>query len=171
MIHYAAVSAARRLRNDRRYVYNLRPMKSFLIILGVLVLAGCAGGSSAPQQTQTQTAAPAPPQKAPDEAAAIAAIAAVNAAQKTYLARYRRYALTYEELIQVLFLKEEPTPENTGYEIKLRPAADAAQYTIAAVPATPSPAARHFFSDQTGGIRAEQGKDANVQSPTVALPH
>jgi len=145
-------------------------MKSFAIILGVLVLAGCAGGSSTPAQTPTQTAA-LPPQKAPDEDAAIAAIGAVNAAQKTYLARYRRYALTYEELMQVLFLKEEPTPEKTGYQIKLRSAADAARYTILAAPAMPSTAARHFFSDHTGDIRAEQGKDANAQSPTVTLPH
>src|SRR5262245_8056534 len=99
-------------------------MKTLAIIFGVLTLAGCGGNSSTPQQqAQTQAAAPAPVQKAPDEEAAIAAIAAVNAAQKTYLARYRRYALTYEELMQGVFLKEEPLPEKTGYEIKLRPSA------------------------------------------------
>jgi hypothetical protein len=152
-------------------MYNFHPVKSFAFILGLLLLAGCGGNSSTPQQTQTPNAAPALPQKAPDEDAAMAAIAAVNDGQKTYLARYRRYALTYEELMQALFLKEEPTPETTGYEIKLRPTADAARYTIIAAPATPSPTARHFFSDQTGEIRAEQGKDANAQSPTVTPSH
>jgi hypothetical protein len=147
-------------------------MKALTIIFGVLILAGCASNSSTPQpQVQTQVATPPSVQKAPDEAAAIAAIAAVNAAQKVYLARYRRYALTYEELMQGVFLKEEPVPENTGYEIKLRPSADAARYTIIATPATPSPTARHFFSDQTGDIRAEQGKDANAQSPTISPQH
>ena len=147
-------------------------MKSFVIIIGVLALAGCAGGSSTPQQQpQTQAPAPVPAPKAPDEDAAITAMTAVNAAQKVYLARNRRYALSYEELMQSLFLKEEPTPEKTGYEINLRPSADATRYTIVAVPATPSPGVRHFFSDQTGDIRAEQGKEANAQSPTVTLPH
>jgi hypothetical protein len=92
----------------------------------------------------------------------------VNEAQKTYIARYRRYALTYEELIQALFLKEEPTVQKTGYEIKLRPAADAASYVVLGIPSAPSPEARHFFSDQTGVVRAEVGKDANAQSPTLS---
>ena len=39
-----------------------------------------------------QAAAPPPPPKAPDENAAIAAIVAVNAGQKDYLARNRRFA-------------------------------------------------------------------------------
>ena len=138
------------------------------MIFFLALAAGCAGKPSAPQP---QAAASAPVQKAPDEDAAIAAIAAVNAAQKVYLARYRRYALNYEELMQGVFLKEEPVPEKTGYEIKLRPSADAARYTIAAAPATPSPTARYFFSDQTGDIRAELGKAANAQSPTITLPH
>ena len=142
-------------------------MKSVLTIFIVMILAGC-GREPAPRQDTAATQPPAAPQKAPDEPAALAAIAEVNAAQKTYLARYRRYALTYEELIDVLFLKEEPTVQKTGYDIKLRPAADAAGYTVLGIPAAPSPAARHFFSDQTGTIRAEEGKDANVQSPTIS---
>jgi hypothetical protein len=145
-------------------------MKSLVIIFALVALTACSGGPSTPQQPEAQSDAPAPVQKAPDEDAAIAAIAAVNAAQKDYLGRYRRYALSYEELMQVLFLKEEPGPEKTGYDISLRPSADAARYTVIANPATPSPTARHFFSDQTGEIRAEQGKDANAQSPTVNLP-
>ena len=142
-------------------------MKSILTISIVMILAGC-GGEPAPQRETAATQPPAAPQKAPDEPAALAAIAEVNAAQKIHLARYRRYAITYEELIDVLFLKEEPAVQKTGYDIKLRPAADAASYTVLAIPAAPSPAARHFFSDQTGAIRAEEGKDANVQSPVIS---
>jgi hypothetical protein len=141
-------------------------MKSVPTIFIVMILAGC-GGEPAPQKETAATQPPVAPQKAPDEPAALAAIAAVNAAQKTYLARYRRYALTYEELTDVLFLKEEPTVQKTGYDIKLRPAADAASYIVLGIPGAPSPAARHFFSDQTGTIRAEEGKDANAQSPQM----
>lgn len=142
-------------------------MKSVLTIFTVMILAGC-GGQPTVQRETAATQPPAAPQKAPDESAALAAISEVNAAQKIYIARYRRYALTYEELIEVLFLKEEPTVQKTGYDIKLRPAADAASYTVLGIPSAPSPAARHFFSDQTGTIRAEEGKDANVQSPTIS---
>src|SRR5262245_34857238 len=170
-------TARRQLRkNERSYrtrapcVYNLRPMKSLVGFFVIVVLTGCSGNAPTPQQPRVESAAPAPVQKAPDEDAALAAITMVNAAQKDYMARNRRYALTYEELMQGLYLKEEPVPEKTGYDISLRPTADAARYTIIANPATPSSTARHFFSDQTGEIRAEQGKDANAQSPTVNLP-
>ena len=135
-----------------------------LAFLLVVILAGCDGQPS--EKTVTQP--PAAQQKAPDEPAALAAIAEVNAAQKICIARNRRYALTYEELREALFLKEEPTVEKTGYDIKLRPAADAGSYTVLAVPSTPSSEARYFFSDQTGVIRAEQGKDANAQSPAIS---
>lgn len=142
------------------------PVYSVLTILVVMILAGC-GGEPPVQQETAGTQPSATPQKAPDEPAALAAIAAVNAAQKDYFARYRRYALTYEELMEGFFLREEPTVQKTGYDIKLRPAADVASYTVLGIPSAPSPTARHFFSDQTGIIRAEEGKDANVQSPTI----
>ena len=142
-------------------------VKSILIFLFVMTLIACTGPPQAPQETNISPG-PATPQKAPDESAALAAIAAVNSGQKDYIGRNRRYALTYEELLEGFFIKEEPTVQNTGYEIKLRPAADAASYIVLAVPSTPSPEIRHFFSDQTGTIRAEQGKDANAQSPAIS---
>jgi hypothetical protein len=136
----------------------------FLPAILALLLAAC-GGTPAPDQKQDQRATGT--QKAPDENAAIAAVSQINAAQKDFFARNRRYALTYEELMP-LFLKEEPTAAKTGYDIKLRPSADAASYTIVAAPAAPSPSARYFFSDQTGTVRAEQGRDASAQSPTIS---
>ena len=140
-------------------------MRLVLTFLVVIIMAGCGG--QAPAQQEKASAPPAAAQKAPDESAALAAISAVNAAQKTYIARNRRYALTYEELMEGFFLKEEPAVQKTGYEIKLRPAADAGSYTILGIPSLASSAARHFFSDQTGVIRAETGKDANAQSPPI----
>ncbi len=139
-------------------------MKRLLALVMVMAAAACS------QQPSNKATAQSPPgqQKTPDESAALAAIAEVNAAQKIYMARNRRYALTYDELREARFLKEEPTVEKTGYDIKLRPAADAGSYAVLAVPSTPSAAARYFFSDQTGVIRTEQGKDANAQSPAIA---
>ena len=113
-------------------------MKLLLTGLAILALAGCAGSPPAPPQQPQAQPAPAPEPKEPNEAAAMDAIVAVNAAQKNYVARYRRYALSYEELMHGVFLKEEPVAEKTGYEIKLRPSADAASYTIIAAPVNPS---------------------------------
>jgi hypothetical protein len=140
-------------------------MKSLTVIWALLLLAGC-GATPAREQTQEQSAPAA--QKAPDDNAAVAAIARINAAQKDFFARNRRYALTYEELMQAFLLKEEPTMAKTGYDIRLRPSADAASYTVVAIPSAPLPATRSFFSDQTGDIRGEQGKDATAQSPKIS---
>jgi hypothetical protein len=140
-------------------------MKLLPVLFALLLLAAC-GATPVPEQKQEQ---PAPAsQKAPDENAVLAAISQITAAQKDFFARNRRYALTYEELMQGFFLKEEPTIAKTGYDIKLRPSADAARYTVVATPSTPSPATRYFFSDQTGDVRSEQGKDANAQSPKIS---
>jgi len=138
-------------------------MKLLPVLFALLLLVACG---ATPEQKQEQ-GAPAS-QKAPDENAAIAAISQINSAQKDFFARNRRYALTYEELMQGFFLKEEPTIAKTGYDIKLRPSADAARYTVVAIPSTPSAARRYFFSDQTGDVRAEQGKDANAESPKIS---
>jgi hypothetical protein len=54
-----------------------------------------------------------------------------------------------------------------GYEIRLRPAPDAATYTAVARPAGAATNVNYFFTDQTGIIRAETGKDATVQSPEI----
>ena len=147
-------------------------MKHALAFFVVLTFAGCSGQEPVVQKTEVRLRqAPPTSQKEPDEIAAVAAISDVNAAQKTYFARNRRYALTYEELAEARFLKEEPTIEKTGYDMKLRPAADAPTYTVVGIPSPPTaspPGARHFFSDQTGIIRAEEGKDANAQSPSIS---
>jgi hypothetical protein len=141
-------------------------MRGVLIVLALVLNAGC-GAAPAPQSQEAPSPQAAAPQKAPDENAALAAITNINKAQKDFFARYRRYALTYEELIDAFFLKEEPTTASTGYDVRLRPAADAASYTIRATPVTPSATAKHFFSDQTGEIHAEKGKDADAQSPKI----
>jgi len=117
--------------------------------------------------TETGSAPAAQTRKAPDESAALDSLAKANEAQAFYFNRNRRYALTFDELIESRYLKTEPGPAETGYDFKLRPAADAQTYTLLAVPATPSQTARHFFTNQTGAIHAEAGKDATAESPAV----
>ena len=141
-------------------------MKNLLHVILILALCSCSG----PQPSTTPAAsAPAtpPPVKAPDENAAISALREINEAQKAYFGRNRRYALDYEELTSGHFLKEEPAVSASGYEIKLRPSADAARYVVIAAPASNSSGARHFFTDQTTDIRAETGKDATAESPKI----
>src|SRR5687768_9463352 len=128
-------------------------MKLWLAVFLTIVLAAC---ESTPQQEQ-KAAPPPAPARPPDENAALTAIKKVNEAQEAYFFRNRRYALTYEELKDGHFLTEVPTVANTGYDMRLRPKADASGYTILAAPSPSSAAARHFFSDQTGTVRAEQG--------------
>jgi hypothetical protein len=73
--------------------------------------------------------------------------------------------LTYDELVESHFLKEEPSKDSLGYEVKLRPAADAGSYTVTATPVS-SPA-RYFFTDKTGVIRADAAAEATASSPAI----
>lgn len=141
-------------------------MKTAILILVTVLVAGCGGGGGEKSGT-TPAATPAPTAKAPDETSILAAIGEFNQAQSYYFKRNRRYALGYEDLLEARDLKSEPTAAETGYNLRIRPAANAQTYTLAAVPASPSGTARHFFTDQTGVVRAEQGKDATVQSPAI----
>src|SRR5262249_6338291 len=102
--------------------------------------------------------------KPADEAATIRILGEVNQAQADYMKRNRRYALMYDELIESHVLQQEPSKDATGYEIKLRPAADAPSYRVVATPLSPSPNTRYFYTDKTGVIRAEQGKEATADS-------
>ncbi len=141
-------------------------MKLLIVVLTFILLGACGGApTSAPSANAEKAAAPA---KAPDENAALAALKDIHQAQADYFRRNRRYALTLEELTDERFLKKEPTINDTGYDIRLRPAADAASYTVLATPASGAPEVRRFFTNQTGEIRAEQGKDANAQSPLIS---
>ena len=107
---------------------------------------------------------PKPPNaKPPDESAAIAALKDLNRAQADFIRRTRRYAQRTEELIADHLLTAEPSA--AGYTLSMFPSADAVSYTARATPA--QPAARHFFTDQTGVIRAENGKPATAESPEI----
>ena len=133
-------------------------MPKVLMLALALFLSACG-------QQPSQPPAAAPPAKAADEHAAIAALGEINQAQKDYFRRYRRYALAYEELVAEHLLKEEPAA--SGYEIRMKPSADASRYTISAAPAEASPAGRNLFTDQTGVIHAERGRDATADSPAI----
>ena len=54
-----------------------------------------------------------------------------------------------------------------GFEAAVK-AADAQTYTLSAVPTASAAAVRHFFTNPSGAIRSEQGKDATADSETVS---
>ena len=132
-------------------------MKRLALLLVVLSLSGCGN----------LTEKPVPPPKPPDEVGTIRLLGEINQAQTEFHRRTRRYALAFDELVDAHLMHQEPSADDTGYEIKLRPTADAESYTITANPIASAPTARHFFSDDHGEIRAEQGKDANAASPKI----
>jgi type II secretory pathway pseudopilin PulG len=129
----------------------------------VMMLSAC-GGNAPPSPAPATTTSSA---KAPDEKAALDAVAKINEAQATYFKLNRRYALTFDELTDAHLLNSEPTSTQTGYDFSLRPAADAQTYKLSVIPAAPSATARHFFTDQSGAVHAETGKDATSDSPKV----
>lgn len=146
---------------------TVKTLKTCIAPVVLLVLVGCGGETST-------TPSPAPPaaatSKAPDENAALDALAKIHEAQSVYFKRNRRYALAFDELVEARDLKAEPTTSDTGYEFRMRPAADAQTYSISAAPASPSTrySAPHLFTDQTGVIRGEQNIAATAQSPVFS---
>jgi hypothetical protein len=138
-----------------------------LLIMGIL-LGACS--SPAPTTQSNAPAASASPTatKPADETSALDAIRKTTEAQATYFKINRRYALNYEELVEAHLLTSEPSAGQTGYDFKLRPAADAQTYKLSVAPAdSGASAGRRFFADQTGVIHAETDKDASVESPTL----
>ena len=122
------------------------------LLISCAVLVACSGVSSS-----ESTDAPA---KAPDEAAAVAALKEINRAQADFIRRTRRYAQGIDELIAEKLLTAAPGAE--GYRIVLLPSPDAVSYTAEATPAVAT--ARHFFTDKSGVVRAEIGKPATAGS-------
>jgi len=105
--------------------------------------------------------------KAPDESAALDAIAKINDAESNYFRRNRRYALTFDELVDAHLLDSAPASAQTGYDFSLRPSADAQTYSLSVNPTAPTPSSRHFFTDNSGAVRAEAGRDATAESPKI----
>ena len=132
------------------------------LLLLLILLPACSGNNSSTPANNPATAAVKPA----DENAALETIMKINDAQLNYFKRNRRYALTFDELVEAHLLNSEPAAE-TGYEFKLRPAADAQTYKLSVTPAASASNARHFFTDQTGVVHAETGKDATAESPST----
>ena len=132
-----------------------------------MILAGCGGSTTPSMQTSAKQAAQPSNSKAPDESAALDAIAKINDAESSYFRRNRRYALTFDELVDAHLLNSVPEPARTGYDFTLRPSADAQTYKMSVNPVAPSPSARHFLTDESGVVHAEAGRDATADSPKV----
>jgi hypothetical protein len=145
----------------------MRGVKNRVALLVLTMsLAACASETTAPTQTSSAASSTPASAKAPDENAAMDALRKTAEAQTTHFKMNRRYALTYEELVTARLMPSEPTATQTGYEFRLRPAADAQTYRLSVVPSdAAATSARSFFLDQSGIIRAEAGKEATASSP------
>ena len=134
-----------------------------------MLVAGCGSNPSPSVQSGANQGAPAAPSsnaKAPDDKAALDAIAKINDAETSYFKRNRRYALTVDELVEAHLLNSDPTAQ-TGYDFTLRPSADAQTYKLTVNPKEASPAARHFLTDESGAVHVEAGRDATADSPKI----
>jgi hypothetical protein len=158
---------------DNSYFFGRDIINAVKTLFAVLALAltviGCSNGSTPTMQTNTPKASqPAAATRAPDEAAAIDALRKITEGQTIYFKRNRRFALSFDELVEVHLLTSEPSAAQLGYDFKLRPAADAQTYKLSVVPSdSAANSARSFFADQTGVIHAETGKEATAESPVL----
>lgn len=125
-------------------------------LLAVLALSMQISCSESTKTTETAA-------KPPDEAGAISALKSINQAQADFIHRTRRYAQTTDELITGRFLSAKPDVE--GYNLVMLPSPDAVHYTAKATPRTAD--GRHFFTDESGVIRAASGKPATMDSPGI----
>jgi len=143
---------------------------TLLVVLATILLMGCGRSSPEKPAPAAQAATPAPVAKVPEDAErqAVAWIRKINTAQSDFFRKNRRYALTSEDLVDARLLLEEPQSTEIGYEIKLRPTAAADKYTILATPVAAISDKRHFYSDMTGKIRSELGRDATAESAIFA---
>jgi hypothetical protein len=134
------------------------------LILSALLLSACGGSATGPAQNgaAAQTSA-----AVPNETAALDAISKINDAQANYFRRNRRYALNFDELVEAHLLNADPAAGQTGYDFKLRPAADAQTYKLSVTPSGSSATARHFFTDESAAVHADAGKDATADSPKL----
>jgi hypothetical protein len=138
------------------------------LLLALSMLAAC-GNNTPTMKTETKSAPAAKgARKPPDENAAQETLRKISEAQSTYFKINRRYALTFDELIEARLLSSEPSAADTGYDFKLRPAADAQTFKLSVIPSDPiATNGIYLFMDQTGVIRVEIGKEATAESPVV----
>src|SRR5215831_2819300 len=137
-------------------------MKRIVIVVLLLMVCGCSAPSEKNAPTTVQI-----PSKPPDDAAAVQALHDINTAQAAYLQRNRRYALSYDELMDSHFLTLDPSKSASGYDINMHPSADAESYTAVAAPLSRGAEVKSFYTDKSGIIRVERGKEATSSSSPI----
>jgi hypothetical protein len=131
------------------------------VLIGIVLMLGACDGSNPSAPTSEKAATP-----APNEEAALDVVRKTAEAQSIFFKLHRRYAQTFDELVQARLLDNEPSTAQTGYDFKLRPSPDAQTYKLEVAPTTPA-TARYFFVDESGAIRSESGKSASSGSPEL----
>jgi hypothetical protein len=137
-------------------------MNKIVTVALLVLVCGCSVPPDKNAPTTVQI-----PSKQPDDAAAVQALRDINTAQAAYLQRNRRYALSYDELLDSHLLKGDPSKSASGYDINMHPSPDAESYTAVASPLSRSAEVKSFYMDKSGIIRVERGKEATPSSPPI----
>ncbi len=105
--------------------------------------------------------------RAASQARGLQAVRDIRDAQATFMMVRRRYALILEELVQELFLEQDPSLDDNGYRIRMRGSPRADSYSLTAGPESETEFKRSYFVDSTGIVRWALGQPATADSPEL----
>ncbi len=109
---------------------------------------------------------PEPPARSSSEAVALAYIRTTLTAQRLYKKKNGAYATSLQALVNTgSFTRRMARTDRRDYTVSFRGGKE--RFSIVLNPKVFAPDHRSFYADQTGTIRAEEGKAATAESPPV----
>ena len=109
------------------------------------------------------------PARSESEAAALGYVRVLSGAERAYKKKHGEYASSLQLLVgQVSFTKRMISADRGDYRVRFKGTREGFSLWMDAEP-QPGPKHRSFFTDERGGIRAEEDKAAGPESP-VAKP-
>jgi type II secretory pathway pseudopilin PulG len=112
---------------------------------------------------------PGDPARSESEAAALGYARVLSGAQRAYKKKHGEYASSLQSLVgQGSFTKRMTSPDRGDYRVRFKGTREGFSLWMDAEP-QPGPNHRSFFTDDRGGIRADENKAAGPESP-IAKP-
>jgi hypothetical protein len=109
------------------------------------------------------------PARSESEAAALGYARVLRGAEGAYKKKHGEYASSLQALVgQISFTKRMISPDRGDYKARFKGTREGFSLWMDAQP-QPGPQHRSFFTDERGGIRAEEDKAAGPESP-IAKP-